>query len=149
MQVFSIDQTNLSQPCPANSQQYGGTDQPISVGKLTNFSQYTACLPNFLTFDSNVLKKVVYQEEFLCPAVRWNRQIADDGTLNAPEIMIPVRKQPAQLAVDNHLDHASCTSRSVSPVLPVLPVLFRGSTIHCLHELPITMPLVTMAWLRP
>ncbi|KAK9831142.1 hypothetical protein WJX74_004743 [Apatococcus lobatus] len=89
MQVFAIDQTNLSQPCMANSRQFGGNDLPISVGKLNNFSEYTACLPNCLAFESNTLHKVVYKEKFLCPAVRWNRQIPDDGTLNAPGLLIP------------------------------------------------------------
>lgn len=90
MQVFSIDQTNLSQPCSANSQQYGGNDLPISVGKLTSLAEHAACLPDCLAFDSNPLHKVVYNEKFLCPALRWNRQIADDGSLNSPDFLIPV-----------------------------------------------------------
>lgn len=98
MQVFNVDQTNLSQPCPANSQQFGGNDLPIFVDKLNNLSQYTACLPNFLAFDSDVLRKSVYKERFLCPAVRWNRQIANDGTLDAPDLVIPVSKSSSQLA---------------------------------------------------
>ena len=104
MQVFNIDQTNLSQPCLANSKQFGGSDLPISVGKLSHSenSEYTTCLPNFLAFDSDVLKKSVYRETFLCPAVRWNHQIADDGTLNAPDLTIPVRKRPTQLVHGSH-----------------------------------------------
>lgn len=90
MQVFDVAATNFSQTCSANSKTRGGSDNPIAVGRLTNLVDYTSCLPNFLKFDTNVMRRKAYADDFICPAVRWNSQIADDGTMNAPDLDIPV-----------------------------------------------------------
>ncbi|KAK9864492.1 hypothetical protein WJX84_005112 [Apatococcus fuscideae] len=89
MQVFDISFTNFSQPCSLNSQLYGGNNESITIGSIGDISQYSSCLPNFLAFDENVLHKTTYNDVYLCPAVRWNRALPDDGTLDAPDLIIP------------------------------------------------------------
>ena len=91
MQVLDISTTNFSQACSANSKLRGGSDEPIAVGRLTNLAQYSSCLPNFLKFDTNTLRRAAYAENFICPAVRWNNQAPEDGTLNSSELAIQVR----------------------------------------------------------
>lgn len=93
MQVFDISFTNFSQPCSLNSQLYGGNNESITIGSIGDISQYSSCLPNFLAFDENVLHKTTYNDVYLCPAVRWNRALPDDGTLDAPDLIIPVSLQ--------------------------------------------------------
>ena len=90
MQVFDVAATNFSQTCSANSHIRGGTDNPIAVGRLTNLVDYSSCLPNFLTFDTNIMRRTAFADNFICPAVRWNNQMADDGTMDSPDLDIPV-----------------------------------------------------------
>lgn len=90
MQVFDLSNTSLSQACSLNSKRFGGDDTTVAVSRLTNLSQYSSCLPNSLAFDESITHKLTYADDFLCPALRWNSAIPDDGTLNSPDLVIPV-----------------------------------------------------------